>query len=124
MARPKKNIDWKKVDKMLEAQCLGTEIAAYFDMHPDTFYNRVQEEFGMGFTDFSRRKKDTGKMKLRMAQMESALQGDRSMMIWLGKNYLEQKDKVEKEIKGGRVININITDEIQEEKEDQTQEEN
>lgn len=122
MSRPEKEIDWKKVEKMLQAQCLGTEIAAYFDMHPDTFYRRVKEKHGIGFTEYSRQKKDTGKMKLRMAQMKAALNGDKSMMVWLGKNYLDQKDKVEKEIKGGRVIKINITDEVQEKEESQDQE--
>tara|TARA_Y100000004_G_scaffold176870_1_gene217842 strand:- start:220 stop:525 length:306 start_codon:yes stop_codon:yes gene_type:complete len=33
-----------------------------------------------------------GKKSLRRAQMEKALQGDVRMLIWLGKQYLEQKD--------------------------------
>lgn len=123
MARPKKNIDWRKVDKLLEAQCHGTEIAAYFDLHPDTFYRRVEEHYGVGFTFYSQQKKSKGKAALKLAQWENAQGGNTPMQIWLGKNHLDQKDKVEKEIKGGRTINISITDELQEEKEE-TKEEN
>ena len=33
-----------------------------------------------------------GKKSLRRAQMEKALQGDVRMLIWMGKQYLDQKD--------------------------------
>ena len=124
MARPKKNIDWRKVDKLLEAQCHGTEIAAYFGIHEDTLYKRVQEEFNMGFSAYSQQKKSKGKAALKLAQWENAQGGNTPMQIWLGKNHLDQKDKVEKEIKGGRTINISITDELQEEKEESKEDQN
>ena len=92
MSRPLKKIDWQKVQEMLEAQCLGTEIAAYFGMHPDTFYRRVEEEQGMGFTEFSTQKKDIGKSKVRQAQYKSAVDGNTSAQVWWGKNYLGKRD--------------------------------
>lgn len=93
MNRPLKPIDWDVVDKMMHAQCLGTEIAAYFDMHPDTFYRRVQEKSGMGFTEYSTQKKEVGKAKIRISQYKTALEGNTSMQIWWGKNHLGQKDQ-------------------------------
>ena len=33
-----------------------------------------------------------GNKSLRRAQMEKALQGDVRMLIWMGKQYLDQKD--------------------------------
>lgn len=93
MSRPLKPIDWKIVDKMLEAQCLGTEIAARFGLHPNTFYDRVLAEKGVGFTEYSTQKKDYGKANVRIAQYKSALEGNTSMQVWWGKNYLGQKDQ-------------------------------
>jgi hypothetical protein len=92
MSRPEKPIDWEKVDALLLAGCLGTEIAAYFDMHHETFYNRIQDKYKMGFTAYSSQKKMHGDSLLRHAQYKKALKGDNTMMIWLGKNRMGQKE--------------------------------
>jgi hypothetical protein len=39
--------------------------------------------------------KENGKTSLRRAQIAAALKGNATMLIWLGKNLLDQKDKVE-----------------------------
>lgn len=91
--RPEKPIDWDLVDKLLEAGCLGTEIAANFDMHPNTFYDKVLEERKLGFTEYSRQKKSKGESILRAVQFQSAIKDrDRSMLIWLGKQRLNQRE--------------------------------
>lgn len=90
--RPEKNIDWEKVDKLLIAGCIGTEIAAQFDMHPHTFYDRVFAEKGMLFTDYQQEKRDKGNSLLRAKQFEKALEKDNTMLIWLGKQRLGQKE--------------------------------
>lgn len=87
-----KHIDWKIVDRMLEAHCPGTEIASYFGMHADTFYIRTQEEKGMGFSEYATLKSNCGKNNLRLAQYKVALAGNVAMLVWLGKQYLNQKD--------------------------------
>lgn len=92
MTRPEKPIDWKLVDDLLLAGCHGTEIAPHFDMHPDTFYRRVEEQYNMGFTDYSSQKKFKGDSILRAVQYKKAVKGDNSMLIWLGKNRLKQTD--------------------------------
>lgn len=99
--RPSKEIDWKKVDDLLISGCLGTEIASYFDMHPDTFYRKVEEQQGMGFTDYSAQKKPKGEALIRLKQFNKALseKGDTQMLIWLGRNRLGQTDKIDKETK-------------------------
>jgi len=116
--RNKVRINWRHVDKWLQAQANGTEIANHIGIHPNTLYRRCEEEHGISFSEYSQQKKSSGKMMLKVMQFEKAEEGNVPMQIWLGKNYLEQKDKVEKEIKGGRTINISITDELQEEKEE------
>lgn len=91
--RPRKPIDWDLVDKMLNAHCRTTEIAARFDMCKETFYERVKKEKGVNFTEYTTKGRDHGKALLRMKQFSEAMNGDRGMLIWLGKNLLEQKDK-------------------------------
>ena|ERR1022692_3082879 len=90
--RPEKAINWKTVDDLLVAGCLGTEIASHFDMHPDTLYRRIEEQYGMGFTAYSTEKRSKGDSLLRAKQFDKALKGDNTLLIWLGKNRLKQVD--------------------------------
>src|ERR1700687_4170081 len=92
MSCPKKVIDWKRVDKLLSSGCLGTEVAAYFGIHSDTFYNRFQDEFGMGFSEYMQQKRSHGDALLREKQYDKAMEGENMMLIWLGKNRLNQTD--------------------------------
>lgn len=96
MSRPNKTIDWTKVDQLLMAGCTGTQIAPHFDMHPDTFYRRVMEEYGIGFTDYSSLKKSHGDSLLLAKQYELAIKGDKVMLIWLGKQRLGQRENLDK----------------------------
>ncbi len=94
--RTEKIIDWNYVNELLEANCHGTEIAAHFDMHPSTFYRKVEEKYGMTFTQFSQEKKGKGDSLLRYQQYLKALGksevGDNTLLIWLGKTRLQQKE--------------------------------
>lgn len=92
MSRPEKPIDWKKVDHLLMAGCKGTEICPHFDMHPNTFYSKVEEQYKVSFTEYSRIKREQGDSLLRVKQYEKALEKDNTMMIWLGKQRLEQRE--------------------------------
>lgn len=93
MARPKANIDWNKVDQYLRAQCDGVGIAGIFGISPDTLYRACQEEFKIGFAEYSAQKKSEGKELLRAKQFSLAMEGDKTMCVWLGKQYLNQRDK-------------------------------
>lgn len=95
MSRPSKEIDWNKVDRYLQAQCDGTGIAALLGIHPDTLYLRCQAEKKMGFSEYSALKRGEGKELLRAKQFAVAMEGDKTMLVWLGKQYLNQKDKSE-----------------------------
>lgn len=95
MCRPEKIIDWDLVDKLLIAGCLGTEIASHFDMHPKTFYDRVYDKYKVTFTEYSQERRSHGDSLLRKAQFDKALEKDNTMMIWLGKQRLNQKENHE-----------------------------
>lgn len=85
-------IEWSKVDKMLEAGCTGTEIAGEIGCHPDTLYDRCEKEKGLLFSVYVRSKRAKGDGTLRAKQFKLAMEGDRVMLIWLGKNRLGQKE--------------------------------
>lgn len=119
MARPEKPIDWALVDNLLVAGCMGTEICAHFDMHPNTFYAKIEEKYNMSFTQYSSEKKQKGCSILRAKQFEKAAKGDNTMLVWLGKNRLAQKDgdtnneEREKEIKEKLDNCMNLMNQLQ-----------
>lgn len=96
MARPEKPIDWERVDELLMAGCKGTEICPHFDMHPETFYRKVEEKYNIGFTAYCALKRSQGDSLLKETQFLKALglsdKGDNTLLIWLGKVRLEQKE--------------------------------
>lgn len=117
MARPKAGIDWDKVGKLLNAQCNVVGIASMLGISTDTIYLRCKQDLSIDFTAFSEQKKSEGKELLRAKQYEMMMKGNTAMAIWLGKQYLEQKDKQEvaADIKGEitiirKVINGKHTD--------------
>lgn len=95
MARPKANIDWNKVDRMLEAGCDGTEVAATIGIHPDTLYRACERENKIGFADYLATKRASGDRLLKVKQFEIAMTGDKTMLVWLGKQRLGQSEKSE-----------------------------
>ncbi len=92
MVRPESEINWKLVDDLLIAGCRGTEVAANIGIHEDTLYNRVVKEKGVSFTVYSAQKRAKGESLLRATQFAKAMKQDNMMLIWLGKNRLDQSD--------------------------------
>ncbi len=95
MSSKKSEIDWNQVGEYLKAQCSGVEIANLIGIHENTLYNRCKEDLGLEFVAFSQQKKAEGKEALRKKQYDVAMQGDKTMLVWLGKQLLGQKDKQE-----------------------------
>jgi len=93
MARKKIEIDFKKVDEYLQAQCTGSAIAGLIGCHPDTLYKAVEEKYKMGFSAYSAQKKAEGKELLKKKLWDTAMKGNVSMGIWLSKQYLGFVDK-------------------------------
>jgi hypothetical protein len=54
---------------------------------------RIKERFDVGFSDYIKRFSLHGKTSLRRLQWKAAEGGNSTMLIWLGKQYLEQSDK-------------------------------
>lgn len=85
-----KDINPEDVRKLAEKFWAKSEIAAFLECHVDTITNRFQEIYLKG--------RENGKAKLRDIQLRSAMGGNVTMQIWLGKQYLGQTDKQETEI--------------------------
>lgn len=96
MSRPEIPIDWEMVDQLIASGAPGTEVAAFFGMHPDTFYKRVESKFNVGFSEYLAKKRATGDALIRLHQYQKALgitkKGDNTLLIWLGKQRLGQKE--------------------------------
>ena len=93
MARPKIEIDFDMVKKLCAIQCTGQEIADVLDVSYDTLERRVKEVHQISFADYIKKHSANGKMSLRRKQHEVAMNGNTTMLVWLGKQYLGQTDK-------------------------------
>mgnify|MGYP003649989596 FL=1 len=93
MGRPQFVIDWKVVESMCGIYCTGEEIAGVLGCSYDTLERAIKREYSLTFAEFFEQKAAKGKVSLRRKQFDSALSGDRTMLIWLGKQWLGQQDK-------------------------------
>lgn len=96
MARPfKHSVNWKLVDSLIAIQCTKVEICGVLGMSDDTLSRHCKEKFQINYAEYYEQKSAVGKVSLRRRQWKSMEAGDRTMLIWLGKNILGQTDKVE-----------------------------
>ena len=91
MARPRIEIDKEQFGKLCAIQCTEEEIANWFHCSIDTIERWCKREFGNGFADTYKRYSVEGKISLRRTQFKMA-ERNVTMAIWLGKQYLGQKD--------------------------------
>jgi len=90
--RPPLVIDWEMVDRLCNIHCKGEEIAAALCMSYDSLARHCESEKGVGFADYIKEKSATGRSSLRRRQWEAAESGNVTMLIWLGKQHLDQTD--------------------------------
>ena len=87
MARPTIQIDKNLVEQLAKLHCTYKEIASITGVSVDTLERRC--------ADLIDKAMEQGKTSLRREQWRMALNGDRVMLIWLGKQYLGQSEKIE-----------------------------
>ena len=90
--------DWKQVEKMCLIQCTGEEIAGILDIDYDTLQRACKRDHKVKLAEWIKAKGAGGKVSLRKMQYDNAKNGNTTMQIWLGKNWLGQKDKSDEEI--------------------------
>lgn len=87
MARPKAIIDETEVEKLAAMFCTTDEIASFFNVDKRTIERRFAAILANG--------RNKGKISLKRKQYLVAMDGNVQMLIWLGKQHLDQKDKKE-----------------------------
>lgn len=90
MARPKFKIDYDMVEKLAGIQCTQQEIASFLGCSVDTLQRDET------FCGLYKKGQENGKMSLRRMQFKLA-EKNATMALWLGKQYLGQRDMVEVE---------------------------
>ena len=87
MGRPLKEIDPAAVKLLAQAFCTNEEIAAQLGCSADTLTRRFAEPLNAG--------RNSAKASLRGKQFRVAMEGNPALLIWLGKQYLDQRDKTD-----------------------------
>ena len=99
--RPKgtfKPIDKEQFENLCAMQCTLMEMCDWFGVCHDTLEDWCKREYdGKNFSEVFEEKRGKGKISLRRAQFMLA-QKNAAMAIFLGKNYLDQKDDPTKDI--------------------------
>lgn len=91
--RPRKEIDNKIFENLCGLQCTLEEIAGVFDCSVDTIERWCKREYGEPFAETYKKHSAKGKTSLRRIQFRLA-EKSAAMAIFLGKNYLGQKDSI------------------------------
>lgn len=95
MGRHKKDIDWEVAEKAASLMCTGEEIAALCKVSYDTLIRQIKEQGYTDFADWFEERAAATRKSLRRKQLDTAFAGNATMQIWLGKQYLGQKEKSE-----------------------------
>lgn len=109
MARPKIQIDYVTVEKLANIQCTQEEIANFLGISVRTL-QRDDE-----FCRIYKKGQDNGKMSLRRMQYKLA-EKNASMAIWLGKQYLGQRDIID--VSGEQTARVTIVNSLPRDEED------
>ena len=110
MSRPRKEIDWKTLDAILQYGAIKKDASSILGVSDDTLERRIQEEHECTFAEYREQKRAPLRVKLGQKQFEVAMNGNVTMLIWLGKQWLGQTDKQEIEQTNDVKISIDIDD--------------
>lgn len=95
MARPRKEIDQKQFEALCHIQCTEEEICGVLGVTDKTLTRWCKQIYGFGFSETYKKCSAGGRMSIRRLQFDCAKRGNTSMLIWLGKQYLGQRDEPE-----------------------------
>lgn len=94
-------LNLEQLKALVRIQCTAEECAAVLGMSTDTLDRRLKELDFAGFAEFYKKYSHEGMASLRRAQWKAATeQLNPTMLVWMGKQMLGQKDKVHNEHTG------------------------
>lgn len=89
--RPKIEVDWRDFEALCGFHCTQSEIASFLQISTDALVYKVEEQYGESFSTVYKKYQESGKCSLRRNQF-AMTKSNATMGIWLGKQYLGQKD--------------------------------
>jgi hypothetical protein len=90
------------------------EIADRLNMSVPTLEARLKERGYLNFLEFRKKHFAAGKLSLRRRQLLAAQEGNPTMLIWLGKNWLGQSDKINLDAKIDATVDVGGVDKLRE----------
>ena len=87
--------DWKLLDIACQYKHHEIDIANLLEVSMDTVERRIREKHECSFAEYRNKRLSKTKHNLFAKQVEIAMAGNVTMLIWLGKQYLDQSDKQE-----------------------------
>jgi hypothetical protein len=97
MGRPPaamEKIDKAELKKLMQFHPSEKEAADWFDVSLSSLERFIKKEFQCTFDEFRDKGFVRTKISIKRKQIEMALGGDRVMLIWCGKQYCGQSEKV------------------------------
>jgi hypothetical protein len=104
-------LNWDEFEKLCQIHCTLQEIAGWFKCSPDTIERRCMDSFGRTFREVHAEKSATGKISIRRKQYQLAMEGDKTMLVWLGKQVLGQVENFDFRLKKEEEAAGELTDE-------------
>lgn len=98
--RPKKEIEQKLFENLCSIQCTEAEICSVLECSEDTLNRWCKKTYRLTFADTFKNKSKRGKASLRRTQFKLA-EKNAAMAIFLGKQYLGQRDEPEQTVEAG-----------------------
>jgi len=98
--RPRKVIDEDQLEKMAMSGLTNDEMASILNVSDDTLINNYSGVIKRGRANLN--------MSLKRRQIKAAMEGNATMLIWVGKQYMGQKDRQDISHEDQQPVNITV----------------
>ena len=106
MGRPKKEINWDQVNKMLAMGLQKKHIIFFFGISEDTLDYRLRDDFGMTFTEYKREQRLGGDIQLVNVAWDRAVSKSDTLLKLFLEDRLDMKSKTE------ATVNVELSPDI------------
>tara|TARA_R110002167_G_scaffold198805_5_gene401943 strand:- start:2607 stop:2963 length:357 start_codon:yes stop_codon:yes gene_type:complete len=108
--RPKMELNYDKLDALLQFKVTQRFCADYLECSEDTIGRRLKDDHDMTFSEYHSLKMERTSLKLQQKAIEQAFAGNSTMMIFALKNLAKWTDKHETTVNASIGITIDNDD--------------
>jgi len=106
--------DFEKLVAMIRIQCTQEEICNIYGVTHKTLNKALKERGEEGFSQLYKKHQDEGRASLRRSQWKAATEKlNPTMLVWLGKQMLGQRDKHDHDVNAKVIMESVIGGEVQ-----------